>query len=161
MPDGPVVADTTPLVALWILGRLDVLATLFGEVTIPSGVHAEFVATASDERRAALGSATWIRVETVDDAARIPTDAGLDQGEAEVIALAEERGARLVIVDEMRARRAAERRGLPLTGTVGVLLLAKEHGLVASVLTEVSRLREAGLYLGPRLLARAKQLSGE
>jgi predicted nucleic acid-binding protein len=55
---------------------------------------------------------------------------GLDQGEAEVLALAEERATRLVIVDEYKGRWYAQRLGFPLTGTLGVLLLAKERGLV-------------------------------
>jgi len=54
---------------------------------------------------------------------------GLDQGEAEVLALAEAHPPRLVVIDELRGRRYAQRLGLPLTGTLGILLLAKERGL--------------------------------
>jgi uncharacterized protein len=44
MPDGPVVLNNTPLVALWAVGRLDLLRDLFGEVLIPAAVEAEFLA---------------------------------------------------------------------------------------------------------------------
>jgi predicted nucleic acid-binding protein len=52
---------------------------------------------------------------------------GLDRGEAEVLALAEEREARLVVIDERKARRYAQRLGIPLTGTLGLLVAAKER----------------------------------
>jgi predicted nucleic acid-binding protein len=44
MPDGPVVLNNTPLVALWTIGRLDLLRDLFGEILIPQAVEAEFLA---------------------------------------------------------------------------------------------------------------------
>lgn len=70
---------------------------------------------------------------------------GLDQGEAEVLALAEECGARLVVMDERKGRRFARRLGVPLTGTLGVLLLGKERGLVPSLAPLLAELQEAGL----------------
>jgi len=161
MRDGPVVLNNTPLVALWSLGRLDLLGTLFGEILIPRAVYDEFVATAPDERERSLSGAPWIRVEALVEPRRALAYTGLDRGEAEVIALAEERGARLVVADDKRARRYVERLGFPLTGTVGVLLLAKQTGLIASVTAEVARLQEAGLHLGPAVVAKAKELAGE
>ena len=57
----------------------------------------------------------------------------LDQGEAEVLALALERSTRLVVLDEWKARVLAGRLNLPLTGTLGLLLSAKEVGLIEAV----------------------------
>lgn len=55
--------------------------------------------------------------------------AGLDEGEAQVLTLAEEQNASLVLIDERKARRYAERLKLPLSGTLGVLLLVKEENI--------------------------------
>ena len=161
MPDGPVVLNNTPLVALWNLARLDLLGALFGDLLIPRAVYEEFLAVSREKRRRALAASEFLRVADLADPQRALAYAGLHRGEAEVIALAEERTARLVIIDDRRARRYAERLGFPRTGTLGVLLLAKERGLVKSVAAEITRLQEAGLYLGPILIAKARELAGE
>lgn len=161
MPDKPVVLNNTPLVALWALGRLDLLRDLFQEVLIPRAVEAEFLATQTATRQAALVGAPWLRSVTLRNPRRALAYAGLDQGEAEVLALAEEREARLTILDEKKARRYAERMGLRLTGTLGVLLLAKEAGLIESVGTWISKLQEAGLFLSPGLVQATLTIAGE
>jgi hypothetical protein len=86
---------------------------------------------------------------------------GLDQGEAEVLALAEAHPPRLVIIDELRGRRYAQRLGLPLTGTLGILLLAKERGLIPAVAPLVQELLDAGLYLSPELVAQVLDMADE
>lgn len=66
-----------------------------------------------------------------------------------------------MIIDELKGRRYARRLSLPLTGTVGVLLLAKEKGLVHSVSALLDELKRAGLHLAPSLVARAVELARE
>jgi hypothetical protein len=161
MPDGPVVLNNTPLVALTVLGRLDLLRDLFGEVLIPESVQDEFLAVDVALRREALSNAPWIRAVPLADPRRALPYSGLDLGEAEVLALAEERSARLLVIDEKKARRYAERMKLLLTGTLGLLLLAREQGLIESITREIESLRDAGLYLAPSLIARARALAGE
>jgi predicted nucleic acid-binding protein len=161
MPDRPVVLNNTPLVAFWALGRLDILRDLFQEVSIPQAVEEEFLATDGNSRRQALADAPWVRSIVLSYPRRARAYAGLDRGEAEVLALAEERDARLVVMDERKGRRYAERMGLPLTGTLGVLLLAKEAGLVESVSSCVSKLQEAGLFLSRELVQRTLEIAGE
>ena len=158
---GPVIVNNTPLVALWILGRLDLLRELYDEVLIPQAVYEEFVATERAVRQAALGSAPWIRPVLLANPQRARVYIGLDLGEAEVLALAEERAARLVIIDELKGRRYAQRLEMPLTGTLGLLLLAKERGLVANLAPLLVELQEAGLYLSAALIDRALRLAGE
>jgi predicted nucleic acid-binding protein len=161
MHAGPVIANNTPLVALWILGRLDLLRDLFGEVLIPQAVYSEFLATERGMRQAALEQAPWIRAVPLANPRRAQIYIGLDQGEAEVLVLAEERDSRLVIVDERKGRRYAQRLGLPLTGTMGLLLLAKEKGLISSVSPLLTDLQDNGLYLDRDLVARVIRLAGE
>lgn len=161
MPGQPVISNNTPLVALWVLNRLDLLRDLFGEVLIPQAVHAEFVAVERMLRQNALGEAPWIQTTAVVNQQLIQAFSGLGPGEAEVLALAQERGAGLVIIDEARGRRHAQRLGLPLTGTLGVLMLAKEQGLVAALRPLLNALQEAGLRLHPRLIDQVLQMTGE
>lgn len=161
MPAGPVVVDNTPLVALWRLQRLDLLEALFGEVLIPRAVYEEFVAIDPQERQQAIEERKWILVQSLEEPRRALAFAGLDRGEAQVLALSEERRARLVVADDKQARRYARRLGFPLTGTLGVLILAKQEGLIPSVTAAITRLQDHGLHLGAAVVARAKELAGE
>ena len=161
MPVKPVITNNTPLVALLCLDRLELLCQLYGEVLIPQAVHSEFLATERATRQAALAAAPWISVTALARPQRTRVYVGLGAGEAEVLALAEERAARLVIIDELRGRRYARRLGLPLTGTLGVLLLAKERALITAVSPLLDRLLAEGLYLAPRLIHKVRKLAGE
>jgi predicted nucleic acid-binding protein len=151
------------LVALWILGRLDLLQQLYGEVLIPQAVHDEFLATERTLtlRQAALENAPWIRPIPLAKPQRARVYTGLDQGEAQVLTLAEERAARLVIIDERKRRQYAQRLELPVTGTLGLLLLAKEKGLITDLAPLLAELQDAGLYLHPDLVTQALRLAGE
>jgi predicted nucleic acid-binding protein len=85
----------------------------------------------------------------------------LDRGEAEVIALAQERSADLVILDERLARRHAARLGLKLTGTLGVFLRAKQEGLIARIRPLIDKIQREGIRLSPTVVSRALDLADE
>jgi hypothetical protein len=103
---------------------LTLLRDLYGEIFIPQAVYEEFLAIEPSVRQTALSEAPWIKITPLANPRQALVYVGLDQGEAEVLALANERSARLVIIDERKGRRYAKRLGLPLTGIVGVLLTA-------------------------------------
>lgn len=165
MPETPklVVVNATPIIALSLIGQLDLLQQLYGEILIPPAVQAEVLAGG----RYGVGSAellhaTWLRLVPLQDPHRadlLLTD--LDRGEAEVIALAQEHRADLVILDERLARLHARRLGLAMTGTLGVLLRAKEQGLATAVAPVISDLRQGGLRLSDAIVAEALRLAGE
>ena len=165
MPEGPqrvVAANTTPIIALALINRLDLLQRLYGEVVIPPAVWDEVLAGGPvGIGSAEVQGATWLRVVSLQDQRRADLLADLDRGEAEVIALAQELDAGLVIIDERLARRHAERLGMTLTGTLGVLLRAKERGLVSSVTPLVDQLRNGGIWLSKDVLAEALRLADE
>ncbi len=160
MPAAPVILNNTPLVALWVLRRLDLLRDLFGEVLIPPAVHAEFLAIDRAARQEALAEASWIKATPLANPRRILAYTGLDEGEAAVLVLAEEL-AGVVVMDERKGRRYAKRLGLALTGTLGLLLLAKERGFLPSVREAIDLLLAAGLYLDVYLVAEVLLLAGE
>jgi predicted nucleic acid-binding protein len=124
-----VVADTSPFVVLVTIGHVDVLPTLFKEVLIPPPVASEIAsARRSQQVRAFIAAPPWwLRVLSPLSIATIP---GLGAGETAAIALAAEVQAGRLIIDKYRGRKAATERGLNVVGTIGVLELAAELGLI-------------------------------
>jgi predicted nucleic acid-binding protein len=153
-----VIADTTPLRCLVVLGQVDLLHTLFGQVLIPPAVVGELQ---HPKAPAALQTwmaspPSWLNVRP----SSLQPDAvllRLDPGEREVILLAQELSADLVLVDDQEAREEAARRALPTMGTLRVFELAAERGLVdlPTVLTQLQAARSyMTLDMVQELLAR-------
>jgi predicted nucleic acid-binding protein len=148
-------------VALWSINQLALLQMLYGEVLIPDAIFSEFLATERPLRQQALDEAPWIKHTLLANPQQVLVYVGLDRGEAEVLALASEQTARLVIIDERKGRRYARRLGLPLTGTLGVLLAAKDKGLVPALAPLIDQLLKEGLYFAPELVDKALEIAGE
>ena len=87
--------------------------------------------------------------------------AQIDLGEAAVIQTALSEALDAVILDDLKARRVALTLGLQVTGTLGILLLAKQIGLLPSVGTAINLLETRGMWIDSSLSARAIQLAGE
>ena len=85
----------------------------------------------------------------------------LHSGEAEVIVLANELDADLVIIDETLGRRFAKNAGLRVTGTIGVLIKAKEQGYITSVMPLLNELKDNGIWFSAKLLDTIKQMVDE
>ncbi len=164
MPESPlrVVSNTTPIIALSVVRCLNVLRALYTEVLIPPAVHAEIM-TGGLERAGVteLQLATWIRMKPLQDARRADLLVDLDRGEAEAIALTLELDADLLLVDERLARRHAQRLGLTITGTLGILLKAKERGLVAELRPLIQQLRDNRIRLSEDIVRKALLLARE
>lgn len=87
--------------------------------------------------------------------------ATLDLGERDAISLAIEQSARLIILDDLAARKMAEGVGLPVVGTLGILVRAKQRGLLAAVQPNLDTLVAVGFYIGPDLRRRILSDAGE
>lgn len=162
---GEVVADAGPLIGLARIGQLDLLRRLYGRVVVPPAVESE-LAIGSDRPGAnALEGAIragWIAVDTLANAGAFQDLLMLlGAGEAEAIALAQRRRARLLLVDDARGRRIARSRGVPVAGVAGVLLAAKIRQEVEAVGPILRELAAAGYRLAPRLLAQVRATAGE
>jgi len=147
-----VIADTTPLRYLVVLGQVDLLPTLFGQVIIPLAVSGELQhPKAPAIVRAWIASPPpWLDMRPsslLPDAVLLR----LDPGEREAILLAQELRADLVLVDDQDARAEATRRALTTMGTLRVFELAAERSLVdlPAVLTQ---LRAARFYMTPEMI---------
>ncbi|MCY4570712.1 MAG: DUF3368 domain-containing protein [Candidatus Poribacteria bacterium] len=161
MPEKPVISNNSPLVALWHLDRLSLLRDLYIEVWIPQEVEKEFLGTKKKTRREALNNAPWIKTVDLTDSEKASVYNRLDSGEAAVLALAGEHEARLVIIDEKKARQEALKIGLPFKGTVGILLKAKEEGLIDEIKPLLITLQKKGIYLNESLITYALREAGE
>lgn len=163
MPDTQriVISNTTPIISLAVIQKLHLLQLLYGEVWIPTAVEDELSAGGMRAGASELQSASYIRTVPLNDPQRARLLSDLDRGEAEVIALALEHQADLVIIDEQLGRRHAQRLGLTLTGVLGVLLRAKQQGYLTKIEPEIIQLRQAGIRLGDNLIERVLQLANE
>jgi uncharacterized protein len=162
MPEGPIVCDTGPLIALSLIDQLELLRRLYRRVLAPRAVLDEVTAGGADRPgAAAILTADWL--EPVDDVTPDPLLAEeLGPGEAAVIAAAYELKARLVLLDERKARRIAARAyGLRVKGSAGILVAAKRAGLIAEVRPFLDSMVRKGYFLSHRLVERATSESGE
>ena len=119
-----VVSNTTPLSELAKVGQMDLLGQVFGQVIIPQEVYDE-VTTGTHPAVREVRAVTWIEVRLIsnpEQVSTLQTETGLDLGECAAIVLAEELEADIVLIDEWAARKVAQSRNLPVTGTAGTLL---------------------------------------
>ncbi|HEX6864327.1 MAG TPA: DUF3368 domain-containing protein [Thermoanaerobaculia bacterium] len=162
-----VISDSSTLIHLSTIGRLSLLREFHGLVTIPPAVWREVVDQGSGrESRQEVEAAHrhgWIEVKTVrDDKLVRLLKRDLDDGEAEVLALAIENKASLVLLDEAEARRIADTLGLRKTGVIGILIRAKLEGKIERLRAELDNLRsKSGFWIDEKLYHRALVEVGE
>jgi len=150
-----VVSNTSPLSNLAIIGRLALLRDQFGAVLVPSAVRRELnLLRHSGAARlldASFGDG-WLQVAPLLQPVPAYLGAGFHAGEAEALALASERRADIVLLDDGDARRRAVEAGLRISGVLGVLLGARRSGQVPSLREEIRRLRvEARFFVARRI----------
>jgi predicted nucleic acid-binding protein len=159
-----VVSDTSPVLNLARIGRIELLQQLYHEVLIPSGVYEELAASQRTLPPVIdLVLKPWIIVATANDRSRVQElRKDLDAGEAEAIVLAIERGADVLLIDERRGRRTATAAGLTVTGLLGVLVRAKRAGLIDQAKPVLDELIQvARFWIGPDLYAEVLAELGE
>ena len=148
-------SNSSPLIALAAIERLDLLPALFESVLIPPAVAHEI-------KRSIPVAPSWLRVETL--GLPLPTVIQrriLADGEREAIALAIELRAESIILDDLPARRIAQVVGLNVIGTVGLLLGAKRVGLIGRIRPELDNLLKNSFFLGAQLYEELLNVAGE
>jgi predicted nucleic acid-binding protein len=155
-----IVSNATPLIAFARIGELALLERIVEEVTLPQAVWQEVTEASERPGAETIREATWINVQAVSG---VSPDllALLDRGEAEVIALAEELDADEVILDERAARAIAMTRGLPVIGSAGLLVRAKDRNLIPAVRPLFTRMQEAGVRYSQRFFESLLEQLGE
>ncbi|MBP9164636.1 MAG: DUF3368 domain-containing protein [Leptospiraceae bacterium] len=150
-----IISDTSPIINLAVIGRLDILPKLFGTVVIPKEVFEEITANGKDEPGSEeIRNANWISVQESQNKELIHTlQEVLDQGESSAIALAIELNADYLLIDESLGREYAKEYNVHVMGLIGVLFEAKKQGIVLEVMPIVdSLMNEAGFWISKSLL---------
>ena len=144
-----VIADTTPINYLVLIGEAGILPALFGQVILPEAVFRELQATATPPavQQWIASLPHWLEVRKTMSALDSSLS-HLDEGEREAIQLAEELGADLLLVDEKTARKEAARRHLSTSGTLGILDRAADKGIV-DFAQALQRLKQTSFYILP------------
>jgi predicted nucleic acid-binding protein len=140
------------LILLAKIDRLDLLKTLFGKITITQIVADEFGTTLP----------SFIQIENPEN----PTyqkilESFVDIGEASVIALALEKKDCLLIIDDNKGRREAKQLGLTFTGTLGILIIAKQKKLIKTLTELITEIQKTDFRLSQSLIRDAKQRCNE
>ena len=155
-----IIADSSALVALALCNGLELLDRLFAEVRVPQAVYDEVIVEgkpAAQMLQAYLrGKVVPVPLENV-----VITGAGLGRGEIEAMALYKSIRADYLLLDDNRARKVARLNHVRITGSQGVLLMAKHHGLITHVRPYLEQLRATDIRISERLIERTLALAGE
>jgi len=158
-----VVSDTSPLRGLLLLDLLHALPSLFGEVLIPPAVADELKVNVPGMGSLDAAQVSFIKIMPPSGAVSMNTALdGLGKGECEAILLAAQLGADYLLVDDRSARQAAVRMGVTPLGLLGVLVRAKEAGLVKTVAPLLDRLEDEMTFrFSTDLRQRILRMTGE
>ena len=147
-----VIVDTSCLIVLENIESLFILERMYGTVFVTPTIQREFGKELPPF--AEIKSAQNRKYEAL-------LRSVVDPGEASAIALCLEVDEPLLILDDRKARTIAREAGIPLTGTIGVIVKAKETGIVSAVSPLLERLSESGFWMSDELRSHVSKLSGE
>ena len=159
-----IISDTTPIISLIKINRLDLLEKLFEEVLIPEAVYRELTTNALFENEAKIvKTSSFLKTSSVQNRKSLQllqAVSGLDDGESEAIILADELKSDVLIMDERKGRKVAEKLGIKITGTVGVLLQSYIENMISSdeIKTYLDQLKNSNIRLSESLIQKALEM---
>lgn len=162
-----VVSDTTPIISLMKAGQLELLPQLFGVVYIPEAVYRELTDNeAFSEEVRMIQECEFLCVQKVDNEKSVTilrNFTGLDAGESEAIILADEMHSDVLLMDEHKGRQVAQKLGITITGTIGMLTQAFDEGMLTKeeVGRCIERLKESGIRISEKLYQRLNMKMGK
>jgi hypothetical protein len=154
------VADSSALIALSVCNSLSLLEQLFGSVVVPETVYVE---TTRPNKKEAQALKLFLegKVRQVDLKGYVFLDAFADAGETEAMLLYKQISADKLLIDDQRGRKVAKINQISTIGSLGILLAAKEKGLVSEVSPLLRQIEKSDVYLSPQLIATVLELAGE
>jgi predicted nucleic acid-binding protein len=160
MPE--VISDTSPIQYLYQINLLDLLRAIYSQITVPEAVVNEIaVGRSLGISLPDLTTMPWIQVRQVREPELLPIAPDLGAGEREVLALAVETKDSLALLDDALARRHARLLNVTFTGTLGVLLKAKQEGHLHAVAPALDELESLGFRLDTATRTAVLRLTGE
>lgn len=156
-----IVSDASPVTSLIQVGQLELLNAVFGQVVVPRAVYNELCKVPGQQT--IIDQQNWLFIDHAKDLKHVKTlENELDAGEAEAIVLALEMKADYLVIDEFKGRNKAEEIGLKIIGSLGVLLQAKQKGLISAVKPLIDDLiQKAEFRVHPALYQQVLNIAGE
>lgn len=152
MPDRIIISDTSSLIALTNIGELNILKEIYEEVVITPEIAEEYGIEVPD----------WIKIKQVRDPQKFKLiNLELDKGESSGIALALESNSCLLISDERKGRWMARKLGIRIIGILGVMVKAKEVGLVNKIKPLIEKLEKSDFRMSEKLKIQILERVGE
>jgi predicted nucleic acid-binding protein len=156
------VVNASPLIFLSRAGLLDLLQLLSSEIIVPEVVASEIeVRGKSDPTAHAIANTSWL---VVTQTPQVPPQIqawGLGPGESSVLAWAHAHPGSEAIIDDLAGRRCAAALNIPVRGTLGLALIAKQRGRIPSARRVLEQLRQRGMYLSEHTMDEALARVGE
>lgn len=156
-----IIADSSPLISLATIDKLELLEDYFDEVYVPYAVYKEVSAydkPFSEKLKKYLEN----RVLNVENQYMVSVlNERIDLGEAEAITLAFEKKADFIILDDLKARKTAIRNGLNVIGTLGLLLEAKKEGKITNLKELIKTFTDNDIRLSEQLIKNILIEAGE
>ena len=156
-----IVSNTTPIISLLKLNKLELLQQLYNQIYIPLAVYKEIETGKAKGYYKDLSEIGWINIIEVQDRQAVKYFLDLDAGEAEAIVLATELNADLIILDEKPGRFHAKHADLKVTGTIGILIKAKTIGLIDELKPLLNELTEKNVWISEKLKRDILEKAGE
>lgn len=137
-----IISDTTCFIILTKIGELNLLEKIYGKVITTKEVAKEF----------GKKLPSWIEIKNPSDKYRqLILEMQIDKGEASAIALALETPNSTIILDDYKARKVAEKLGLEITGTIGIIIKAKKKGIIKSIKPILEKIKNTDFRLSEEL----------
>lgn len=156
------ITNTSPLLYLYRIGAISWLPQLFDEIWTPEAVKQELLAGRNKGYDVPnLADYSWLMIV---DPQSMPSEwLSLDLGAGEIaaMALALENSSRIVLLDDMLARRTAQAAGLQVWGTLKILLEGKSQGLIDRIEPYVTSLSTSGMWISAEVRQRILKLADE
>ena len=152
------IADSSALVALSIVDKLDVLEKLFGEVYVPRAVYEE---VSQENKAESYKLKSYCKDRVLDIQASANFNITLGKGESEAIVLYAEQNADFLLCDDKKAKKFAQSFGLKVIGSLGILLKAKEAELVDEIAPLIEILRGSRIFIDEKTYALVLRMAGE
>ena len=152
------IADSSALIALAVVDKLDLLEKLFGQVYVPRAVYNEVNHQSKGESEKL---AHYCKDKILDISSNVNLNITLGLGESEAIILYKEKDANFLLCDDKKAKKFARNFGVNVIGSLGILLKAKEERLIAEITPLIERLKESQIFIDDKTCELVLRMAGE
>ncbi len=152
------IADSSALIALSIVDKLDILEKLFGEVYIPRAVYVE---VSQENKNKSQELSLYCRDRVLDISSEINFNISLGLGESEAVMLYKEKNADFLLCDDKKAKKFAQNFDIKVIGSLGVLLKAKEAELITKISPLIQTLKLSQIFIDDKTCEIVLNMAGE